>query len=63
GPPGVGKTILCRYFASLRAKEKKNKSFFWLTMDESIKPSHFIGSFYPLKPQIADGCPKALPDS
>jgi MoxR-like ATPase len=47
GPPGVGKTILCRYFASLRAKEKKNKSFYWLTMDESIKPSHFIGSFDP----------------
>ena len=21
GPPGVGKTILCRYFATLRAKE------------------------------------------
>ena len=47
GPPGVGKTILCRYFASLRAKEKKNQSFYWLTMDESIKPSHFIGSFDP----------------
>ncbi|MBY9018915.1 MAG: MoxR family ATPase, partial [Candidatus Lokiarchaeota archaeon] len=47
GPPGVGKTILCRYFASLRAKENKNKSFYWLTMDESIKPSHFIGSFDP----------------
>jgi len=47
GPPGVGKTILCRYFASLRAKEKKNKSFYWLTMDESIKPSHFLGSFDP----------------
>jgi len=47
GPPGVGKTILCRYFASLRAKEKKNHSFYWLTMDESIKPSHFIGSFDP----------------
>jgi MoxR-like ATPase len=47
GPPGVGKTILCRYFASLRAKENKNKSFNWLTMDESIKPSHFIGSFDP----------------
>ncbi len=47
GPPGVGKTILCRYFASLRAKEKKDQSFFWLTMDESIKPSHFIGSFDP----------------
>jgi len=43
----VGKTILCRYFASLRAKENKNKSFHWLTMDESIKPSHFIGSFDP----------------
>ncbi|MFX1383702.1 MAG: AAA family ATPase [Promethearchaeota archaeon] len=47
GPPGVGKTILCRYFASLRAKENKNKSFYWLTMDESIKPSHFVGSFDP----------------
>ena len=47
GPPGVGKTILCRYFASLRAKEAKNKSFYWLTMDESIKPSNFIGSFDP----------------
>jgi len=47
GPPGVGKTILCRYFASLRAKENKNKSFYWMTMDESIKPSHFIGSFDP----------------
>ncbi|MBD3256374.1 MAG: AAA domain-containing protein [Candidatus Lokiarchaeota archaeon] len=47
GPPGVGKTILCRYFASLRAKENEFKSFYWLTMDESIKPSHFIGSFDP----------------
>jgi len=47
GPPGVGKTILCRYFASLRAKENKKKSFNWLTMDESIKPSHFLGSFDP----------------
>ena len=47
GPPGVGKTILCRYFASLRARENKNKSFHWLTMDESIKPSHFLGSFDP----------------
>ncbi len=47
GLPGVGKTILCRYFASLRAKEDKNKSFNWLTMDESIKPSHFVGSFDP----------------
>jgi MoxR-like ATPase len=47
GPPGVGKTILCRYFASLRAQENKNKSFHWLTMDESIKPSHFVGSFDP----------------
>jgi MoxR-like ATPase len=47
GPPGVGKTILCRYFAKLRAKENKNKNFNWLTLDESIKPSHFIGSFDP----------------
>jgi len=47
GPPGVGKTILCRYFAQHRAKEQKNANFHWLTMDESIKPSHFIGSFDP----------------
>ena len=47
GPPGVGKTILCRYFASLRANEKKNQSFHWLTLDESIKPAHFLGSFDP----------------
>ncbi|TFF99562.1 MAG: MoxR family ATPase [Promethearchaeota archaeon] len=47
GPPGVGKTILCRYFASLRAKEKKNQSFYWITLDESIKPTHFLGSFDP----------------
>jgi MoxR-like ATPase len=47
GPPGVGKTILCRYFAQQRAKEQKNTNFYWLTMDESIKPSHFIGSFDP----------------
>jgi MoxR-like ATPase len=46
GPPGVGKTILCRYFASLRAKEDKRRNFYWLTMDESIKPSHFIGNFF-----------------
>jgi len=54
GPPGVGKTILCRYFASLRAKENKNKSFYWLTMDESIKPAHFIGNFgeYVPKPKV-----------
>ena len=54
GPPGVGKTILCRYFASLRAKENKNKSFYWLTMDESIKPAHFIGNFgeYAPKPKV-----------
>ncbi|MHA1688442.1 MAG: AAA family ATPase [Promethearchaeota archaeon] len=47
GPPGVGKTILCRYFASLRSKEQKSRTFYWLTMDESIKPSHFIGTFDP----------------
>lgn len=47
GPPGVGKTILCRYFATLRAQEKKSRSFHWLTMDESIKPANFIGSFDP----------------
>jgi len=47
GPPGVGKTILCRYFASLRAKENKDASFYWLTMDESIRPANFMGSFDP----------------
>ena len=47
GPPGVGKTILCRYFANLRATESKNRNFYWLTMDESIKPANFIGSFDP----------------
>ncbi len=45
GPPGVGKTILCRYFSSLRAKENKNNSFHWVTFDESTKPSHLIGNF------------------
>ena len=44
GPPGVGKTMLCRYFASLRAQENKNKSFYWITFDESLKPSHLIGN-------------------
>ena len=29
------------------SQENKNKSFYWLTMDESIKPSHFVGSFDP----------------
>lgn len=47
GPPGVGKTILCRFFAQHRAKEQKNTNFYWLTMDESIKPSHLLGSFDP----------------
>ena len=47
GPPGVGKTILCRYFANLRAKENKDASFYWLTMDESIRPANFMGSFDP----------------
>ena len=47
GPPGVGKTILCRYFAKLRAEENKNNSFHWITFDESTKPAHLIGSFDP----------------
>ncbi|MGV9141996.1 MAG: hypothetical protein ACOC1X_03570 [Promethearchaeota archaeon] len=46
GPPGVGKTSLCRYFANLRATEDKTRNFYWLTFDESIKPAHLIGNFY-----------------
>ena len=42
GPPGVGKTLLIRYFA-----QKRNKKFYWQTFDESTKPAHFIGSFDP----------------
>ncbi len=42
GPPGVGKTLLARTFASSRGRE-----FEWITMDESTKPSHFIGAFDP----------------
>lgn len=45
GPPGVGKTLLCRYFSRIRAKENKNSSFHWVTFDESTKPSHLIGNF------------------
>lgn len=42
GPPGVGKTLLCRYYA-----QKHKKPFYWLTMDESTKPVHLIGGFDP----------------
>jgi MoxR-like ATPase len=47
GPPGVGKTILCRYYTQMRAKSMGNDCFEWLTFDEATKPSHLIGSFNP----------------
>lgn len=42
GPPGTGKTLLARTFAASRGRESE-----WITMDESTKPSHFIGAFDP----------------
>ena len=42
GPPGVGKTLLCRYYA-LSTKRK----FYWVTLDEFTKPAHLIGTFNP----------------
>jgi len=47
GPPGVGKTVLCRYYTQMRAKSMGNDCFEWLTFDEATKPSHLIGSFNP----------------
>mgnify|MGYP006287044061 CR=1 FL=1 len=47
GPPGIGKTTLCRYYAQLRSEITKNNSFEWITFDESTKPAHLIGSFNP----------------
>lgn len=47
GPPGIGKTTLCRYYAQMRAEITGNDSFEWITFDESTKPSHLIGSFNP----------------
>ena len=42
GPPGCGKTLLCRYYA-----RSTGRPFYWITLDESTKPSHLIGSFNP----------------
>lgn len=47
GPPGIGKTTLCRYYAQTRAEITGNDSFEWITFDESTKPAHLIGSFNP----------------
>jgi len=47
GPPGIGKTTLCRYYAQSRAEITGNDSFEWITFDESTKPAHLIGSFNP----------------
>ncbi len=42
GPPGVGKTLLCRYYA-----KQTRRPFYWITLDENTKPSHLIGAFNP----------------
>ncbi|RLF24614.1 MAG: hypothetical protein DRN15_01160 [Thermoprotei archaeon] len=42
GPPGVGKTLLCRYYA-----QQTGRPFYWVTLDENTKPSHLIGAFNP----------------
>jgi MoxR-like ATPase len=47
GPPGIGKTTLCRYYAQTRAEITGNDSFEWITFDESTKPAHLVGSFNP----------------
>ncbi|MHA2038400.1 MAG: AAA family ATPase [Promethearchaeota archaeon] len=47
GPPGIGKTTICRYYAQSRAEITGNDSFEWVTFDESTKPAHLIGSFNP----------------
>ncbi|MFX0009714.1 MAG: AAA family ATPase [Candidatus Hermodarchaeota archaeon] len=47
GPPGIGKTTLCRYYAQSRAEITGNDSFEWVTFDESTKPAHLVGSFNP----------------
>ncbi len=47
GPPGIGKTTLCRFYAQSRAEITGNSSFEWITFDESTKPAHLVGSFNP----------------
>ncbi len=47
GPPGIGKTTLCRFYAQSRAEITGNDSFEWITFDESTKPAHLVGSFNP----------------
>ncbi len=47
GPPGTGKTTLCRYYAQMRGNLTGNDTFEWMTFDESTKPVHLIGGFNP----------------
>ncbi|MHA1791667.1 MAG: AAA family ATPase [Promethearchaeota archaeon] len=47
GPPGTGKTSLCRYYAQERSKVMHGGTFEWMTFDESTRPVHMIGGFDP----------------
>jgi MoxR-like ATPase len=47
GPPGVGKTAICRYYSKLREKMTGVDAFEWMTFDEATKPAHLSGSFNP----------------
>lgn len=47
GPPGTGKTAICRYYSRLRAEMTGVDEFEWMTFDESTKPAHLTGTFNP----------------